>query len=118
MRRIFFAIAAASSLLLSLPAAAEDISAQAMAASIPIGASEQEVTTHFGAPTDRSLSQAGNEIWTYDIKKVHVEHRGGLLSDLGFSSGNEAGTESERIFRVWFDANGKVTAAKPLQQDD
>ncbi len=118
MRQVIFAVLASSSLLLGNPAAAEEASAETIAASIPIGATKQDMEKHYGSPTDVSLSEEGNEIWTYDIKEVQVKNEGGLLSDLGITSeasDNVAGKESERIFRVWFDQNGKVTAAKALQ---
>lgn len=115
MRKLFFAVAAAASLLLSAPAVAEQASAETIAASIPIGATKQDMEKHYGSPTDVSLSEEGNEIWTYDIKEVRVKHEDGLLSDLGITDGtNEAVDKSDRAFRVWFDQNGKVMAVKAL----
>ena len=114
VRRIFFA-AALGSLLLAGPAIAEEASSEAIAASIPIGATQQEVESHYGTPTHRTLSEDGNAIWTYDIKHLRVEHQETLLSTLGFSSGNEAVDETERMFRIWFDKDGKVADVKALQ---
>lgn len=118
MRQLFIAMAAVGSLLLGNPAAAEQASAETIAASIPIGATKQDMESHYGSPTDVKLSPEGNEIWTYDIKEVRVKNEGGLLSELGITSegsDNEAVDKTERVFRVWFDENGKVTAAKALQ---
>ncbi len=117
MKQLFLAVAAAGSLLLATPAAAEEASAETIAASIPIGATKADMEKHYGSPTDVRLSEEGNEIWTYDIKEIQVKNEGGLLSDLGITSeasDNEVGSESERKFRVWFDQNGRVTAAKAL----
>ncbi len=115
MRQVFIAMAALGCLILGGPAAAEEASSQEIAASIPIGTTKQQLEAHYGTPTSVAFSQEGNEIWTYDIKKVRVEHKEGLLSTLGLSSGTEGVDETVRIFRVWFDQNGKVTAAKALQ---
>ncbi len=115
MRRVFIAMATVGGLLLGTPAAAEEASSEAIVASIPIGASKQQVEGHYGTPTDTTLSEEGNEIWTYDIKHMRVEHREGLLSTLGLSSGNVGVDETERVFRIWFDKDGKVAAAKALE---
>lgn len=118
MRQVLLAMAALGSLLLGDPAAAQQASAETIADSIPIGATKQDVESHYGAPTETALSEEGNEIWTYDIQELQVKNEGGLLSDLGFTSGNEAGRKSVRVFRVWFDRDGKVTAARALEQEE
>ncbi|MEO1190133.1 MAG: hypothetical protein AAFY02_00110 [Pseudomonadota bacterium] len=116
MRVAFFALAAVFGLLLSAPSAAvaEQATAEALAASVPLGATPKEIEERYGTPTERTLSEDGGEIWTYDIKTLAVKNDGGLLDDLGFSSGNVAGAESERIFRIWFDHQAQVTAARAL----
>ncbi len=115
MRQVIIAMAAAGSLHLAVPAAAEQASSETIATSIPIGATQQDVESHYGSPTETTLSEEGNEIWTYDIKEVRVKNEGGLLSELGLASGNEGEDATDRKFRVWFDKNGRVTAAQALQ---
>ncbi len=118
MRKIILAMAAASGLWLGAPALAQQASSGTIAASIPVGATEQDVESHYGPPTEQTLSEQGNEIWTYDIDEVQVEHKDSLLYELGFSSGNESEDKTVRKFRVWFDANGHVTEARPLRPDE